>query len=69
MNNSTLTDNSKISKTFLEVANNSKSEAIYNGLLAFFLNPNEIHELKDTVLNSLVRCIQDDFKIEEANLN
>jgi hypothetical protein len=68
MDNSTSTDISKISKTFLEVANHTKSEAIYNGLLAFFLNPNEVHGLKDLVLNSIVKCIEAGFKIEEANL-
>lgn len=47
--------------TFLEVLSKRDAEVLWSRILAFYLNPNNLHGLKDLVLNSLLEVC--DFEL------
>lgn len=49
-------------RTFMEIAGYPHYENVSSNILKFFLDPNNEHELKDLVLNSIVHCIDDSLK-------
>lgn len=54
----------KHTKTFMEIAGYPHYENVCSNILKFYLDPANEHGLKDLVLNSLLRNVEKDFKVD-----
>ena len=59
----------KNEKTFLEISGYPNYEVVCSNILAFYLNPNEEHGLKDIVLMSLIETVQENSSINLEKIN